>query len=168
MFLNPSNILSLSRGPLALFFMVDSPFYRTCVIVLAMMTDYLDGYLARRYRTTSQLGAVLDPLMDKFFVLFIISIFMYEGKIQIWQSLSLISRDFAVLLFSLYLACRGALSNFQIQSIWTGKVTTTLQFFVLLALVFGYSIPSFVFFIFIFLGFFALIELYLIERKPCC
>lgn len=161
----PANCLSILRGPLALLFMIDSAFYRSLAIFLAMLTDYLDGYLARRSQTTSQLGAILDPLMDKFFVFFIVGVFLNEGHLQIWQALALISRDFAVLMFGFYLFFKGAWTNFRFRSIWSGKITTTLQFFVLLGLIFQITIPSYVFFSFMFLGVLALFELCLIERQ---
>jgi CDP-diacylglycerol--glycerol-3-phosphate 3-phosphatidyltransferase len=165
MILNPSNLLSLLRGPLALLFIVDNAFYRGLAILLAMATDGLDGYLARRFRMTSQIGAFLDPLMDKFFVFFIVGILMHEGKIELWESLALISRDFAVLFFGLYLALRRTWSNFQFRSIWCGKITTTLQFFVLLGLTFHVRMPIYIFWCFIVLGILALFELYFIEQQ---
>lgn len=160
-----SNILSFSRGPLAFLFLIDEPFYRAFAVVLAMITDCLDGFLARRCGNISRLGAILDPLMDKFFVFFAVGILMKQGHIEIWQALALISRDFAVLIFGFYLALKGTWSNFQFRSIWAGKITTTLQFFVLLGIIFGFTIPSFLFWSFIGLGFLALIELYYIEQQ---
>jgi len=165
MILTFSNLLSLLRGPLALIFIVDNPYYRSFAILFAMATDSLDGYLARKYSKTSQLGAVLDPLMDKFFVFFAVSMFMLEGNLKLWEALALISRDFAVLIFGLYLALRGTWSNFQFRSIWSGKVTTTLQFFVLLSLTFHLTIPLYIFWCFIALGLLALFELYFIEQQ---
>lgn len=160
-----SNFLSLLRGPLAFILLSEQVYYRAIAIVLAMATDCLDGYLARRFRTTSQIGAILDPLMDKFFVFFAVSVLMYEKNLDLWQACALISRDFAVLFFGLYLALRGTWSNFQFRSIWSGKITTTLQFIVLLGLIFHVTIPTFIYFCFIILGLFALIELYFIERQ---
>lgn len=160
-----SNFLSLLRGPLALLFILDSPFYRSLAIILAMATDSLDGYLARKYRKTSQIGAFLDPLMDKFFVFFAVSMFILEGHLRLWEALALISRDFAVLIFGLYLALRGTWSNFQFRSIWSGKITTTLQFFVLLGLTFHLVMPVYIFWCFIILGILALFELYFIEQQ---
>lgn len=160
MIATPSNLLSLLRGPLVLFFLSENPFYRTLGIVLAMVTDGLDGYLARRWKMTSPLGTILDPIMDKFFVCFILVIFIKEGNLGTWQALSLISRDFAVALFGLYLSLKGIWSSFSFRSIWAGKISTTLQFFVLLALTFKFTIPPFVFFSFIFLGILALAELF--------
>lgn len=165
MLLNLSNFLSLLRGPLALLFMIDSPFYRSLAIILAMVTDGLDGYLARRFRMTSQIGAFLDPVMDKFFVFFGVSMFILEGRLQPWEALALISRDFAVLLFGFYLALRGSWANFQFRSIWSGKITTTLQFFVLLGLTFHLVMPLYIFWCFIALGILALFELYFIEQQ---
>ena len=160
-----SNFLSLLRGPLALLFLFDNLFYRSLAILLAMATDSLDGYLARKYRKTSQIGAFLDPLMDKFFVFFAVSIFIFEGHLKPWEALALISRDFAVLIFGLYLALRGTWSNFQFRSIWSGKITTTLQFFVLFGLTFQIPIPFYIFWCFIVLGILALFELYFIEQQ---
>ncbi len=160
-----SNVLSTLRFPLAFLFLSEDPLIRCLAIAGAMMTDWLDGFLARRFCKTSQIGAILDPLMDKFFVAFAIGVFIFEGRIQIWQAFALISRDFAVILFGLYLALSGSWSNFQIQSIWSGKVTTTLQFFTLIGLVFQIPIPLYLFWCFIVLGILALGELHLIEKK---
>ncbi len=165
MILTFSNLLSLMRCPLAFLFLFDNPFYRCLAIILAMATDCLDGYLARKYRETSQLGAFLDPLMDKFFVFFAVSMFILEGNLQIWQALALISRDFAVLIFGFFLAALGTWANFQFRSIWSGKITTTLQFFVLLGLTFKLIMPIYIFWCFIVLGILALCELYFIERQ---
>lgn len=165
MIFTPSNFLSLARGPLALLFMVDNAVYRSIAILLAMVTDSLDGYLARRWRMTSQVGAFLDPLMDKLFVLTVAVIFIQEGRLELWEALALISRDFAVLLFGIYLAFKGSWSTFKFRSIWSGKITTALQFFVLLGMTFHYVIPFYLFYSFIFLGILALCELYFTEKQ---
>lgn len=165
MIFTPSNFLSLVRGPLALLFALDSPFYRSIAILLAIASDILDGYLARRYRMTSQIGACLDPLMDKFFVLFAIGTLMREGKFVPWEAATLLSRDAALFIFGCYLACRRKWANFQFQSIWAGKASTTLQFLVLLGVVNGLTIPPYFFVFFIALGALALIELCMIEQR---
>ncbi len=165
MFFTFSNLLSFIRGPLALLFLIDNIYYRLLAIVLAMATDCLDGYLARRYHKTSSLGVVLDPLMDKFFVCFAVTILVYEHKMVLWEMLALLSRDFAILLFGFYLLVRGAWSSFKFRSIWCGKVTTTLQFCVLIAAIFHLHIPASIYGCFVVLGILALGELCLIERQ---
>lgn len=165
MIATPSNFLSLLRGFLVLFFLSSSPYYRTAAIVLAMLTDSLDGYLARRWGMISRLGTILDPIMDKFFVCFVMIVFIREGTLATWEALALISRDFAILLFGLYLCVKGVWSNFTFQSIWAGKIATTLQFFVLLGLTFHLTIPIYIFICFMILGVGALVELYFIEQQ---
>lgn len=161
---NVSNLLSLLRAPLAFLFIIDQPYLRFVIVLLAMATDFLDGYLARRWKMTSQVGAVLDPVTDKLFVIIAASVMIQEGRLEVWQALTLLSRDFAVLLFGFYLFMIGAWPSFKIQSIWAGKIATTLQFFVLIGLIFHFHIPIYIFIIFIELGLLALLELYSIER----
>ncbi len=162
---NVSNVLSASRGLLALIFLVPSPATRGLVIALAMLTDGLDGFLARRWHQTSQFGAMLDPLMDKFFVIFVLGVLHFEGAVQFPQIAALLCRDVAIVIFGIHLYKAGEWSRYSFRAIWSGKVTTTLQFFVLLALSFGYPVPSYVYPAFVVLGIFALIELSLMARQ---
>ncbi|MCE2983352.1 MAG: CDP-alcohol phosphatidyltransferase family protein [Parachlamydia sp.] len=163
--MNFSNVLTLLRGPLVLLFLFESVHVRMLAVLLAMLTDCLDGYLARLYKMTSQLGAFLDPLMDKIFVIGAASILLHEGRLETWQLLSFLSRDFAVLLFGLTLFFQGQWSRLRFHSIWAGKIATALQFVVLLALLFNFSIPSSIFLIFISLGIISLFELFFWKYK---
>lgn len=155
------NALSLLRLPLALLFLKQNMIFRTVAIILAMISDGLDGFLARRYRLSSKLGTFLDPLMDRFFVFFVISVLLNEQDMSLWQAIALICRDISVFLFGLYLVLTGKLTSYCFRAIWCGKVTTFLQFIVFFGINFGFTIPRFVFGIFILLGILALIELYL-------
>lgn len=158
------NILSLTRVPLALIFLVENPALRTVAILLALATDGLDGYLARKYRQTSQLGAAIDPLTDKFFVLVILSIFIREGRLLPWQAAALLSRDCAVFIFGFYLLCSGRLKDYRIEAIISGKITTVLQSLFFLLLIFNMP-PSLIFFLFFFLGITSLLELFSSRRS---
>jgi phosphatidylglycerophosphate synthase len=126
-----------------------------------MITDGLDGFLARRYDMKSKVGVFLDPVMDKFFVIFIVVTFINEGSLGIYEALALICRDFSVVIFGIYLSFAGKLTSYRFRSIWCGKATTFLQFFALLGLTFGLAIPSFFYTVFIILGLLALAELYI-------
>ena len=71
------NILTLSRIFLAaLIFLLlmspDSYLWALILFFLAGITDYLDGYLARKYNSVSQLGEILDPIADKILILFVL------------------------------------------------------------------------------------------------
>ena len=71
------NILTLSRILLAalIFILLMSPdtyFWALLLFVIAGITDYFDGYLARKYDAVSQLGEILDPIADKILILFVL------------------------------------------------------------------------------------------------
>jgi len=157
--LSLSNGLTLLRAPLAFLFLLESPAVRILAIALAMLTDSMDGYLARKLRNTSQLGAILDPIMDKFFVFFVLGVFLVEKKLAPWQACSMLSRDFSLCLFALYLGLSKNWNNFQFKSIRWGKITTALQFFILIAVTLSYSISLFIFPLFILFGILVFIEL---------
>lgn len=153
------NILSSTRGVLAFFFLSDSMALRLTAIFFALCTDYFDGYLARRFHLTSRLGTLIDPVMDKFFVLFAASVFLWEGRVSIWALLALISRDIFLCLFALYLHFKGRWSSYRCHAIWWGKVTTVGQLTLLLGLTLNFTPPSFLFTGFIILGLLTFIEL---------
>ncbi|MGD0664115.1 MAG: CDP-alcohol phosphatidyltransferase family protein [Rhabdochlamydiaceae bacterium] len=159
-----SNSLSLLRAPLALVFLIESPMLRMMAILLAMITDSIDGYLARRSKTTSRFGAVLDPAMDKFFVFFALGVLFMEGKVEIWEALMMVSRDFALCLFGLYLSLSGLWQTYQFRSIRWGKITTALQFFVLVWITMGHSIPSYLYYSFVVFALLGLYELFQFKK----
>ncbi len=158
--LNLSNTITLLRAPLALLFLVDNTLLRLSALFLAMITDCMDGYIARKTATTSQLGAKLDPLMDKFFVFFVLSIFFMEHKIELWQAFAMITRDFFLCLFALYLSVCHLWSNYKYKSIQWGKISTTLQFFILVALTVGYTFPDFIYILFVVTGSLTFVQLF--------
>lgn len=155
------NVLSLCRIPLAFCFLQESPLIRSLAIILALISDGLDGYLARRYRQESQLGTILDPLTDKFFVLFATIILVGEGRLNLLEVGLLICRDFSVAFFACYLLWKKNLTHYRVRAIWCGKVTTVCQFIVLFCLVYSIPIPVAGFTLFALLGILALLELYL-------
>ena len=159
------NFLSFLRFPLALFFLQENPFYRALAIVIALMTDGLDGYVARKFHQKSRFGTILDPISDKFFVFFALYILINEGRLSIPEACFLICRDFSVILYGCYLAWRGRLFDYQFRAIWCGKITTVLQFTVLMCLTLQIAIPPYLYGIFALLGALALGELYLTDRK---
>jgi len=158
------NLLSFSRIPLAFLFLQDNPFWRASAIFLAMLSDGLDGYLARRHRTTSKFGTLLDPFTDKFFVAFVTLVFIGEGKLLLWQAVALACRDISVLLFGTHLVLNKRLSNYQFRAIKCGKITTFLQFVILIGLSLQFEIPSPLFITFILLGLLSLVELSIPKR----
>jgi phosphatidylglycerophosphate synthase len=164
--LSLSNSLSFLRAPLAFLFLIDNISCRLLAIFLAMLTDSIDGYLARKRRTTTQFGAILDPAMDKFFVFFALGILLVEKKLELWQGCSMVARDFSLCIFGLYVSLSGQWHAYACKSLRWGKVSTALQFLVLISLTLGYKSPSYLYIIFIFFGVLAFIELLSMKKIP--
>lgn len=102
------------------------------VFVCASVTDFIDGYLARRWNQQTEFGKFLDPLADKFLVLgaFITFIFLSE-QIQAWMVLCIVSRD--ILITSLrYLAIYQGSS---LRTSRLAKVKTAFQMFSIVVII---------------------------------
>lgn len=155
------NFLSFLRIPLALAFLQPHVEWRILAILGSMLTDFMDGFLARRYNMCSRVGTTLDPMSDKFFVFAAIAVLISEGQLTWIAAMSMICRDFAVILFGLYLILTRQWDNYRFRAIWCGKIATTLQLGVLLSLTMHYPVPNGIYTCFVVLGLLALGELYL-------
>lgn len=157
--LNFSNVLSLSRAAFALIFLQSNLFLRFFAILFAMVTDWLDGFLARRQGTTTQFGAILDPIMDKFFVFFAGGIFFLENRLNVWELSALLSRDLSLCLFGLYLVMVRGWKGYECRAIFWGKITTVFQFLFLIGLTLNLVFPAYLYLLFVVMAAFAFLEL---------
>ena len=66
------------------------------VFVIASLTDYVDGYIARSYNQVSDFGKFLDPLADKLLTLAAMCMFCQWGKFPAWALMIVLTREFAV------------------------------------------------------------------------
>lgn len=159
------NLLSLLRIPLVSLLFQENPAIRALAIILAMITDALDGYLARKYQQTSKLGTFLDPLTDKLFVFVALGVFLQEGRLNWWQAGAFLCRDLSVLLFSIYLAFIGELGRYRCGAIWCGKIATAIQLPILFGLTLNMPIPPVLYQALVFFGALAFGELCLEGRR---
>jgi CDP-diacylglycerol--glycerol-3-phosphate 3-phosphatidyltransferase len=158
--LTASNSLSFIRAPLAFLFLQENSSLRLLAVVLAMLTDCVDGYWARRSQSVTRFGVILDPAMDKFFVYFAMAVLYNENRIETWEMLTMLSRDFFLFLYTALIWIRGQWKGLVLQAIRWGKATTALQFIVLIGLVLDFSFPWYVYVSFIVMGWFAFVELF--------
>lgn len=158
------NILSLSRIPLALLFLLSNPIVRLFAVLLAWITDILDGFLARRQGTT-KLGTIIDPISDKFFALFSLSILFFEGSLDLLTLALLFSRDISLILFVGYLLLTRSFRQRRIQSFISGKIATGLQFITLIYIIVGIALPAWVQPGLLLIGISSLIELIYLHRR---
>jgi len=74
----------------------DHAAWATALFIVAMATDQIDGWLARRRNQTSALGALLDPIADKILVLAVLVMLIEEGTAPAWMVAAIIAREFLV------------------------------------------------------------------------
>lgn len=90
------------------------------LFVLASLTDYLDGYIARKYDQVSNFGKFLDPLADKLLVISAMCMFCQWGSMPAWALMLVLAREFSVTGLRLIAVERGVV----IAAAWSGKVKT--------------------------------------------
>jgi len=141
------NLLTLSRIFLAgvIFLLLTRPegyIFALILFFVAGVTDYFDGYFARKYNLTSKLGEILDPIADKIlivFVLFGLSVNLSSYFIAFMASL-IITREIWV----------GALRDFNAREgrsdatkvTFLAKIKTTIQLFTISIYLLGLSINN--------------------------
>ena len=74
----------------------DHDYWATAVFVVAMSTDQIDGWLARRWNQTSAFGSLLDPIADKVLVMAALVMLIAEGVAPAWMVATIIAREFLV------------------------------------------------------------------------
>ncbi|MDQ3463141.1 MAG: CDP-alcohol phosphatidyltransferase family protein [Actinomycetota bacterium] len=92
------NLLSFARllgVPLFLWFLLGPRWdvAAIAILVVAGVTDYLDGMLARRLGQTSKLGALLDPLADRLYIISTLVAFVVRDVIPLWLAALILGRD---------------------------------------------------------------------------
>jgi len=92
--------------------------------VVASVTDWLDGMLARRWHQTSSLGALLDPLADKVLVAAVLIGLAYREVVPAWTVTLIVAREFLVTGLRVAVAEKGGGVT---PASWPGKVKTVLQ-----------------------------------------
>ena len=122
------NIISSSRVLLAAGFAVASdPDRRLGLVGLAAITDFLDGWIARRGRWTSHWGALIDPFADRVFAVVAVSTFLIMGALSIVGFFVMISRDIMTALGFIVAKIVPWLRPVEFKARASGKIVTTLQ-----------------------------------------
>jgi cardiolipin synthase len=123
------NILSLIRLLLLPVFFVllvrDDPqnVWAFIVLLIASVTDALDGYIARATNSVSELGQQLDPFVDRIFIIVCVIAIFVAGRVPLWFLVVLLGRDAIMLALTIYQKRRY---NRDFKVIFLGKLTTAL------------------------------------------
>jgi CDP-diacylglycerol--glycerol-3-phosphate 3-phosphatidyltransferase/cardiolipin synthase len=128
------NAVSLSRLVLAAAFVgMQEAAARVTLVVIAAITDFLDGFLARRLRGTTRLGALIDPIADRAFALAAVTTLLVVGALTTLEYFVILSRDLMTAVGFVVARNVAGLHDVEFKARPMGKVVTTLQFLVLIA-----------------------------------
>ncbi len=138
-FFLPGNLISLSRIVLtfifAKFFNEEKWVATIIVVLIVLITDFLDGAISRKLNQITDLGKILDPLADKIGLAIGMFMILIKVKVFLWPVIFLIFRDVVILTFGLIIMKK---KNTIPSSNMIGKLTTT--FLALSAFVFLFYI----------------------------
>ena len=128
--LNLPNILSLFRiiiSPVIFYLIISEDSFLVklgCILFfIGSMTDYVDGWVARKFRIESSSGKFLDPLADKFLTASAFFAFFAIKIVVLWMILIIIIRD----IFNTFLRFYADSINQPIKTMYSAKVKTSLQ-----------------------------------------
>jgi len=131
-------LLRIAAIPLVvLFFYLDMPLTASTIFGLAGLTDFIDGYLARKYNQESRFGAFLDPVADKLLVA-VALILIVEREGMFWITLAailIISREITISALREWMAETGQRSKIAVAML--GKVIAVTQIFSLIFLLYN-------------------------------
>lgn len=94
------------------------------IFLLAAITDFIDGYVARKYNMITDFGKFMDPLADKLLVTTALLVLLENGLISGWVVFVILAREFIVTGFRTIAASKGVV----IAAGWLGKIKTVVQF----------------------------------------
>jgi CDP-diacylglycerol--glycerol-3-phosphate 3-phosphatidyltransferase/cardiolipin synthase len=130
-----ADALTLSRLPLAVVFLVvEEPIVRASALAVAAVSDLLDGWLARRYGG-SRLGVVLDPVVDKLFMVAGFWVVLRSGLLNPFEILAVLLRDIVALFAFLTMVVLGRPTTLPARA--GGKAVTVCQLLTLWAFLTG-------------------------------
>lgn len=143
---NRLTILRVAMIPVFIVFMLwegipYSDYIAASIFILACITDFFDGYLARKYNLVTTFGKFMDPLADKLLVCSAMICFVADPQcpMPVWVVIVIIGREFIISGFRLVAAEKGVV----IAASYWAKVKTTVQMIMAIVLIFNFQHPIF-------------------------
>lgn len=143
---NRLTILRVVMIPVLIVFMIWKSFpysdiIAATVFILACITDFFDGYIARKYNLVTTFGKFMDPLADKILVCSALICFVADPDcpMPVWVVIVIIGREFIISGFRLVAAEKGIV----IAASYWAKVKTTVQMVMAIVLIFDFQHPVF-------------------------
>mgnify|MGYP005686159793 CR=1 FL=1 len=108
--------------------------WATAIFILAAISDWLDGYLARKLDQTSKFGAFIDPVADKLIVIAALLLLVELGRVHSMIALVIIGREFAISALREWMATIGKPGGIAVAYI--GKLKTGFQMAAIICLLY--------------------------------
>jgi CDP-diacylglycerol--glycerol-3-phosphate 3-phosphatidyltransferase/cardiolipin synthase len=118
-------LVSIFYLPSSWLTMFDKNVLATAIFIFAAVTDWLDGYLARRMKQESAFGQFLDPVADKLIVAAALLVLLNMDRVQVWVALVIIGREITISALREWMAQVGASKSVAVHMV--GKLKTTAQ-----------------------------------------
>ena len=134
---NKLTVLRVCMVPVFVVFMLwngfgtASKYVAAAIFILASMTDWLDGYLARKNNLVTDFGKFMDPLADKLLVCSALICMIELRELPAWMVIIIISREFIISGFRLVAVDNGIV----IAASWWGKAKTISQMIMIILLI---------------------------------
>lgn len=123
---NLITVIRLVLVPVIIYLAIESAYgLAFALFIVAGMADALDGYVARRFHLTSQLGAHLDPLADKALLISLYIVLATIPAIPVWLAILVVSRD--VLIIGAFLLSWVLGSRTEVRPLAVSKANTAAQ-----------------------------------------
>lgn len=123
---NVPNILTMLRMALIAVFIYaykqDAKPWALVVFWVASLTDFLDGYIARRTNTITSFGKLMDPLADKLLLISALACLMSDGVVPSVVLIVIVSKELLMMIVSMYMLRKGVV----VYAKFVGKLATVL------------------------------------------
>ncbi len=107
------------------------------LVLTAIVTDFLDGIIARRFNQISELGKILDPLADKLAIGTVLIALYLKQQVPLWLVIIVVGRDLTIMLAALFLAKKYKLVT---PSNLIGKITVNVLAVMIISYIFNIDI----------------------------
>ena len=131
---NQLTILRIVLVPVFMYFLLAGNMnLAAAIFIIASLTDFLDGFLARKMNLITNLGKFMDPLADKVLVMAAFICLVEIGSVSSWAVVIILGREFIVSIFRAVAAAEGIV----IAASWWGKLKTNSQMLAIVLLLFN-------------------------------
>lgn len=128
--MNLPNFLSFLRIAIAFvapFLLIEGSLWVRIIVgivcFIAIITDWFDGWYARKYNQVTTLGKILDPIADKALVLISFSVFVYLDVMSIWWIIPIFIREIVITIYRFIFLSK----NIVVAAVESGKIKTVIQ-----------------------------------------